>query len=47
MGELDLLRVDRRRVVMIIYMLVIGTTFGLVGLFVHPVSAELGLTRAR
>jgi MFS family permease len=31
---------------MIIYMLVIGTTFGAFGLFVHPVSAELGLSRA-
>ena len=31
---------------MVIYMLVIGTTFGAFGLFVHPVSAELGLTRA-
>lgn len=31
---------------MVIYMLVIGTTFGAFGLFVHPVSAELGLSRA-
>jgi sugar phosphate permease len=31
---------------MLIYMLVIGSTFGAFGLFVHPVSAELGLSRA-
>ncbi|CAN7448898.1 MFS transporter [Phenylobacterium sp. LjRoot225] len=31
---------------MLIYMLVIGATFSAFGLFVHPVSAELGLSRA-
>lgn len=31
---------------MAIYMLVIGATMGAFGLFVHPVSAELGLSRA-
>lgn len=30
----------------LIYMLVVGTTFGAFGLFVHPVSKELGLSRA-
>jgi MFS family permease len=30
----------------LIYMLVVGATFGAFGLFVHPVSKELGLSRA-
>lgn len=30
----------------LIYALVVGTTFGAFGLFVHPVSRELGLSRA-
>jgi MFS family permease len=31
----------------LVYMLVVGTTFGAFGLFVHPVSKELGLSRAQ